>query len=122
MKKFTKMITIIAIIGISITYSCKKDAEAVIDCFGDALLYDLSHTIDTLDTKMAILKVTYYGDHSLDNSIKWDFGDGEVKTLSGAETQHTYSESGTYTVKAEVTTRNEDAYCTHELHETVDIN
>ena len=121
MRNFTKTIAIIAIIGLSFNYSCKKDSETVVDCLADIAYIHLNHSIDPNNANKAILEVTYSGEYALDNTIHWDFGDGKTQSLEGAKVEHTYSASGKYTVKADVITRDGDAYCGHELHETVDI-
>ena len=120
-----RKITIIAMLlfAISMSFSaCKKDTEDVIDCLADGFLVEVSHTADTQNSKIIHFEVTYSGDHQLDNSIKWDFGDGTTETLSGATAQHTYSATGTFHAKAEITVRNGDAWCGHDLTETVDVN
>ena len=124
-KMIKSKITIIAmlLVAISISFSaCKKDTEDFIDCFAEGALVHINHTVDTQNSKTIHFEVTYSGDHNLDNSIKWDFGDGTVETLNGATAQHTYSATGTFHAKAEITVRNGDAWCGHDLTETVDVN
>ena len=120
-----KSFTIIAILLFmsSLSFiSCKKDIEDSIDCLSDGFLISVSHTADAQDAKKITFKVTYSGDHKLDNSVKWDFGDGHTET-SGTEVTHTYSNAGTFAVKAmDITVRNGDAWCAHEKDLTVTIN
>ena len=111
----------ILLFGMSLSFSCKKETEELIECITEELLFGFDATISGQDPKTVTFEISYDGDHTLDNSIKWDFGDGEVKTLNGKTAQHTYSASGSYDVKAEVTIRNGDAYCTYEFKKTVDI-
>ena len=121
LKKSTTIIAII-LFAMSFTYtSCKKDQEEVIECLAEGFLVHISHTEDAQDGKIINFEITYSGEHDLDNSISWDFGDGHTGT-HGATTQHTYSADGTFLVKAEVTIRNSDAYCTYEKEETVNID
>lgn len=118
-------ITIIAILllAIGVSFSgCKKGTDDVIDCLAEGLQVGVNHSVDTQNSKTIHFEVTYSGDHQLDNSIKWDFGDGTVKTLNGATAQHTYSSTGTFHAKAEITVRNGEAWCGHDLTETVDVN
>ena len=112
----------VVLFAVSLNYSCKKDAENIIDCLFEPANFTFDHTIDTQDPKKVSFTITYSGEHTLDNSNPWDFGDGTTQTISGTTTTHTYSSAGTYIVKVQATTRNGDAYCTVELSETVTIN
>lgn len=112
----------ILLFGIALTYSCKKETEEVVECLTEELLFTFDYTVDAQDSKTVTFTITYAGEHTLDNSIKWDFGDGTVKTLNGTTAQHTYNAAGSYHVKPEVTIRNGDAYCTYEFEKTVEIN
>ena len=122
MNKIKIITALTLIIGMSLISSCKDDIDAVIDCLADAAFVDLSHIMDSVDTETAILEVSYSGEHSLDTTIKWDFGDGVTKVGNKTSEKHAYSAVGTYHVKAEVTTRKGDETCIHELNETVTVN
>lgn len=120
-----KKIRLIAVLlfAISVTFSaCKKDAEETIECLTERALVSISHSVDAENPKLITFKVTYSGDHTLDHSINWNFGDSKSPISNTVEKKHTYSEAGTYHAKAEVTIRNGDAWCTYELDETVEVN
>ena len=120
-KNFT-IITILLIVSSLNFVSCKKDIEDSIDCLSEGFLISVSHTPDAQDSKKITFKITYSGDHSLDNSVKWDFGDGQTET-KGTEVTHTYSNTGAFTVKAmDITVRNGDAWCSHEKDLELTIN
>ncbi len=107
---------------VTLNYSCKKEVENTIDCIFQPAYFTLKHTVDAQDTKKVNFEITYTGEHALDNSVAWNFGDGTTKTVNGTTAEHTYSASGTYSAKANVTVRNGDSYCTIELDESVTIN
>ena len=121
MKRNKSFFLVLPLAAMFLFFSCKKDAEEVIDCLFEAGHFDFTHEVDGQDTKTVHFKIEYAGDKNLDNSIKWDFGDGQVQTLNGTTQDHTYDASGSYTVKAEVTLRNGDAYCTTQITEKVNI-
>ena len=121
-KKNFAIIAILLFVSSLNFISCKDNIEDTIDCLSESFLFKVSHTADAQDAKKITFKVTYSGDHKLDNSVKWDFGDGTIET-KGTEVTHTYSSTGTFTVKAmDITVRNGDAWCGHELDTKVTIN
>ena len=101
--------------------SCKKNQEDTIDCLVERVRVHIDHTVNAQDPKTINFEITYLGEYKIDNSIKWDFGDGHVET-GDTTVNHTYSGPGTFHANAEVTIRNGDAWCTYELEETVTIN
>lgn len=101
--------------------ACSKDDEKdAIDCFADALFVDAHHSASTEDPHTINFNVSYNGENTVDKSIKWDYGDGTTNTVNGLTTSHTYSQPGTYTVKASVSVNN--GSCTHQVKETVNIS
>ena len=120
-KNFAFIAILLFVFSLS-SVSCKDNIEDTIDCLSDGFLISASHTADAQDAKKITFKVTYSGDHKLDSSVKWDFGDGKTET-GGTEVTHTYSSTGTFTVKAmDITVRNGEAWCSHEKDLTVTIN
>lgn len=100
--------------------TCSKQIEDVIDCFGESLLLDVHHHNVQTDPKQVNFNVTYSGDHNLDTTIKWNFGDGTPsQNVSGVSTSHTYSTAGSYTVKATITLNNKS--CSYDVAESVTI-
>ncbi|MGJ1320443.1 PKD domain-containing protein [Sphingobacterium spiritivorum] len=103
-----------------IVLSCSdKEEEAIVDCFGQSILIDVQH--ETVDTNpfQVNYNVSYAGHHTIDKSIRWDFGDGSVQTTDGKTSSHTYAKTGTYTVTAKVGLNN--GGCSFDVKETVII-
>ena len=107
--------------ALSLTYSCKKDTEDVIECLTEEFLFSFHANVSDDDSKTYNFEITYSGDHAVDNTIKWDFGDGNVESLTGKTAQHTYSTSGSYKVQPTVTIRNGDAYCSPTFEKTINV-
>ena len=119
--KNLRIVLVLALLGImALSYSCKKDAEHVINCLFEH--FSIDHTIDAQDPKTVTFTVSYDGEHTLENSIVWNFGDGHTETISGTTAVHTYSASGTYEATARVTVTEGDSYCTHNPTESVTVN
>jgi hypothetical protein len=63
--------------------SCGKEDD-ILDCFAQSVLLNVHHSTSGDNPKQVNFNVSYSGDHSLDGSVKWDFGDGTgVQTVSG---------------------------------------
>lgn len=116
MKKYLFLLSAVFALG-----ACSKDdGENALDCLADAIYVDVHHSASAENPRIINLNVSYDGDNTLDNTIEWDYGDGNTQTVTGASTSHTYSQPGTYTVKASVSVNN--GSCTHGVKETVTIN
>lgn len=101
--------------------SCSKDEESVVDCFGESLLLSIHHNASTENTKLINFNVDYSGDHTFDNTIKWDFGDGTpTQTITGKTATHTYATAGPYTAKATVTLNKRK--CSYNLEESLTVH
>lgn len=102
--------------------SCSKsDDEAIVDCLGDSILTELKHPVDAADSKKINFSIEYAGSDRTLSNVKWTFGDGQ--TATGLSVSHTYSTAGSYTVKAEVTTKKgSSSECTHEKTKTITVN
>lgn len=100
--------------------SCDKEAASVADCLGENLLLSIDHEISADNTKKVDFTVKYYGtDHTLDNSVQWDFGDGATQTATGKTVSHLYTTNGNYTAKAKVSLNG--GSCSYELKENVTV-
>lgn len=98
--------------------SCGKEDD-IVDCLVESALLDVHHSASGENTKQINFNVTYYGEHTLKEKIKWDFGDGTaVQTLSGVTASHIYANAGSYEVKAVV---NISGGCSYDLKESVTV-
>lgn len=112
---------LLPLVSFFLIVACSKDdGKDAVDCFADALFVDGHHSASAENPHTINFNVTYSGTNTLDNTIKWDYGDGNVQTVAGVTTSHTYTQPGTYAVKASVSVNN--ASCTHQVRETVNIN
>ncbi len=106
---------------ISIAISCDKAENSIVDCTGQSLFIDIDHTVSSENALQVNFNVHYSGtSHTLDNTVKWDFGDGTpLQTLSGTTASHTYSTVGHYTAKVKVSLNN--GSCSFEPHESINL-
>ncbi|MBO9582749.1 MAG: PKD domain-containing protein [Flavobacterium sp.] len=120
MKKITTIL--ILTVAFSIITSCSKsDEENIVDCFGDSILTELKHPVDETNPKKIDFSIEYFGSDRTLSNVKWTFGDGQ--TATGISVSHTYSAAGSYTVKAEVTTKKgNSSECTHDKTKTITVN
>ncbi len=119
-----KLLSIVLLSVCTGIFSCSDDdPDNVIDCLFEGAYFKINHTADSNNVKTITFTVTYDGEETLDNNIKWDFGDGSAEqTISGTTATHTYTNSGDYTVKIKPTVRNGDAYCTVEKELNITVN
>lgn len=114
MKKF-KVLLLFSLIG---TVSCSDKVEkSIVDCLGESLLTGIDHTVSAQNSSLINFEVHYSGDHKLDNTVKWDFGDGKQQTGTGKTISHTYTSPGTYHVVGKVSVN--DGGCVHDVKETI---
>lgn len=106
---------------ISVTlFSCSdKETQSIVDCFGESFLVDVHHEVSTANPLQVNFNVSYGGDHTVDGTMKWDYGDGINQTNTGVTAAHTYAKSGTYTVIAKVGLNN--GGCSFDIKEKVTI-
>lgn len=117
MKKINNLILALIVIGAS---SCSKDEESIIDCLGQSFLVNVHHEASAENPKQINFSVSYSGDHTVSNTIKWNFGDGTpVQTVSGLTASHTYATAGPYTAKATVTLNG--GACSFDPEESVTV-
>jgi opacity protein-like surface antigen len=119
-------ILLVLVIALTLSFSSCKDAvEDVIDCTVESAYLSLNTKVDTANIRL--IHFTFVnGDtignrFSLDNSIRWEFGDGTEETTQGLETSHTYAMQGTYEARAHYTLRNGNASCTSYKERTLSI-
>ncbi|WP_126969468.1 PKD domain-containing protein [Gynurincola endophyticus] len=117
MKKITSIILTIIVLVI---FGCEKEKESGANCTGESRLVGVSHTASPNDSKQINFVVSYSGSQSVDNSVKWDFGDGtDIQTVNSLSTNHIYSGSGTFNVKATITLN--DGECSYSIDEAVTV-
>lgn len=116
-QKFLLQIFVLAT-AVVLTASCKKITEEVIDCMFESAKFTISHTTNV---KTVSFSMEYSGDYNL-STTKWDFGDGNTKTVNGNIVEHTYNTTGTYIVKIIPTVTHEGSSCSPELSKTVKID
>lgn len=97
--------------------ACNADDYKIVNCFGEALAVDISYSIPDGNPKTRNFNVAYDGDYTLNNTIKWNYGDGTEQTVSGPEASHTYPQAGNYTAIATITI--DDTSCSFDL--TVEV-
>lgn len=104
----------------AILTSCGKVEEDIVDCVGQSAFFDINHTVSAGNPLQVTFSLHYSGSgHTLNNSVKWDFGDGTpIQTLSGTTATHTYSSTGHYTAKAKATL---NTGCSSDLHEPISL-
>src|SRR6187402_1235375 len=108
----TKLKILFAVVVLFFNFSCNKDeVKAPIDCFGESLFIKLKHTTDATNPKKINYEIEYTGSFTF-SSVRWTFGDGTTETVSSTTVSHTYTEAGTFTVKADVTIKKDDETCT----------
>lgn len=104
-----------AFIGLS---SCGKTEESIVDCLGESFLTNVEHSASAENVKTINFTVGHSGEQQLNNSIKWNFGDGAQQTVTGKSANHTYAQAGVYNAIATVTT---SGGCTFDVKETVNV-
>jgi hypothetical protein len=80
----------------------------------------LHHNADAQSPKLINFHIEYDGEHTLNNSVEWDFGDGQTATLTGLTASHTYAAAGSFHVKATVKFTDND--CSPDINRTVDVD
>ncbi len=113
-----------AVILISYT-SCKDVVEDVIDCTVESAFLKVEASID--DTNPLLVHFTFInGDtinntFTLDQSIKWEFGDGAEETSDGLTISHQYPDIATYDTKGYYMLRRGSATCSDYKEKSVTL-
>ncbi|MES2573521.1 MAG: PKD domain-containing protein [Bacteroidota bacterium] len=101
-----------------VTLSCGKEDD-IVDCLVESALLDVHHSVSGDNVKQINFNITYYGDHSLKENVKWNFGDGTgIQTISGITASHIYANAGSYEVKAVVKI---SGGCSYDLKESITV-
>lgn len=116
-----KRLFLIAFITFMVIACDKDDAKSIVDCYGESIFLNVHHSIASENPKQVTYRVTYEGSHTLNNTVKWNFGDGTQQTVTGTEVIHTYSQAGNYTAIASVKVSVNGSTCSSDLHEHVTI-
>lgn len=117
MKVIKKMVLFSGFIAVS---ACSDKVEdSVVDCFGQSILVDVVHKTSESNASKIDFNITYAGKQTIDNAVRWDFGDGTVQDFTGRDASHTYTKAGTYTAIAKVRLNN--GHCSFDIKETVTI-
>ncbi len=116
-----KKLFLIAIATFFMTACDKDDAKSIVDCLGESIFLDAHHSISGENPMQVNYSVTYEGSHTLNNTVKWDFGDGTQQTVTGTEVSHVYSQPGNYKATASVKVSVNGSTCSSDLHEHVTV-
>lgn len=105
MKKINILILALAFVGL---VSCgDDDAKSIVDCFGENLLVTVDHTKAAGNPKQVNFEVEYFGEKNLDNTLKWNFGDGTApQNITGTTVTHTYANPGSYETTVTISLNN----------------
>lgn len=103
---------------------CKDVVEDVIDCSLESARLSINDEIDENNPKLVhfeFVNKDVDGSFTLDNEVKWDFGDGHTTTSTTLKIDHTYTQANTFAVKATYTLRRGSASCTGPKEKSVTI-
>lgn len=103
------MIAIMFSCFLFVDFSCKKATEDIVDCIIESMFISVNADLDDTKPNLMHFKITYNGgdDVKLDNTINWDFGDGN-KINADTIVDHTYANAGNYEAVISYTLRNGD--------------
>jgi len=104
---------------------CKKAVEDAIDCTTESFFLYITGNVDANNLKLfhfTFVNNDSSGDYTLDNEIKWDFGDGVTQTSQGMTIDHTYANTGSYTAKASYTLRKGSSSCSGYKEKAINVN
>jgi len=127
MKNLLIAIAIISVFFLSQT-ACKKTADVIeeeIDCTVDSWFLHINGDADAGNSKLfhfTFVNDDSSGDYTLDNEINWDFGDGSIETSQGLTINHTYANTGSYTVKGSYTLNKGSKSCSSHKEKAINVN
>ncbi len=103
---------------------CKKTTEEAINCSLESLLMTMHANVDPQNLKLFHFTFEYEGsgEFTLDNEIKWDFGDGTTETSQGKTIDHTYANTGAYTAKATYKLYKGSDWCSSYITKSIHVN
>lgn len=117
-----KLLFVLVLAAGCMTYvSCKKTVESAIDCTGQGLLMSIHYHVDGSSSKLVHFEAGYAGSYTVE-SVSWDFGDSKTATGKNLTLDHTYTASGTYTVKVKIKIVKDKSSCEIEQTKSVVIN
>lgn len=120
MKKLSILLFSLFLVMTTVSSCSDDDVKDAIDCFGERLLFTLEHVPSAENPQHIDFTMNYFGDHSLDSSINWNFGDGTpAQNVTGTTTSHTYGAPGSYTVVAKVSLNN--GGCPIDITRTINV-
>ena len=105
--------------------SCKSDIEDAIDCTVETAFLSLNYQVD--ENNPLLVHFTFVNGDTIDNrftldqEIRWEFGDGNEETTQGLQVSHTYPDAGSYDVEAYYTLRKGDSNCSSSKNKTVNL-
>jgi len=121
-----KLLLFIATALILVFYSsCKDVVEDVIDCTVESAFLKVEADID--DANPLLVHFTFINGDTIDNtftldqSIKWEFGDGNEETSDGLTISHQYPDLATYDAKGHYTLRRGSATCSSYKEKSVTV-
>src|SRR5690606_3216652 len=108
-------------VSVLVTVCCNDDdAESAADCLNEASFLNVNHSVNSENPMIVDFSVAYIGVYSLYHSVKCDVADSmSVLSFNGSTVYHTFSSSGTYTVKDKISLNN--GRCSFEITETVNL-
>jgi hypothetical protein len=105
--------------------SCKKAVEDSIDCIAASLLVSMESNADANNSKLIhfkfLLDQNENNDFTLDDRLKFDFGDGNVETIEGTEVSHEYASAGSFDVKVNYTLHRGSSSCMPVKEKTITV-
>jgi len=104
---------------------CTSVVHDIIDCSIESAFLSIHAVADTTNQKLVhfeFVNTDTDGGFTLDSDTQWDFGDGNTTTSTTHKTEHTYTNSGNYKVKASYTLRRGDATCTGTKEKDITVN
>ena len=124
MKKILPVV-IPAIIMIFSWMSCKNDIEDAIDCTVESTLLKVEYEVDETNPLLvhfAFINGDTVADRfTLEQSIRWEFGDGSETTTGDFTAMHEYQDAGTYDVKAHYVLSRGDNSCSGYKEKSVTL-
>lgn len=106
-----------------VNFTCKRTTETIIDCAVESLFAVIHADLDSVNPNLMHFKfeIPLSDGVTLDNSIKWDFGNGHSVTAD-TMVSYEYPEKGSYEAYANYTLRKDGASCSTSSKKHIVIN
>ncbi|MFP4469556.1 MAG: PKD domain-containing protein [Bacteroidales bacterium] len=105
--------------------SCRSDIEDAIDCTVESTFLEVEYIIDEANPLLVhfafINSDTVANRFTLEQSIRWEFGDGSETTTDDFTAMHEYQDAGTYDVKAHYVLSRDDNSCSGYKEKTITL-